>query len=153
MVRHHWRSEQEKHEFAKRLLLSIAQRGLRGPTALARLCNSRDANAEVTPQSAFRWLSGAGMPSVASMKLLAQALDVDLEWLRSGAERNGMVRSSEGATRLQRLITLLREYRTLTAAQKDVIVTLVATFSGSPQQREADFFMTFNCSLRPKWTH
>lgn len=126
----------EKQAFAARLKLALTRSAKKIDTAieLALQFNLRHPNDPITPQAAYKWLTGKARPTPDKIATLAEWLDVSPHWLHYGspdkeqsiqtARRNASQQDRQaGISEVE--ARLLERLRLLTQHQSDLVLELV----------------------------
>ncbi|WP_225984484.1 hypothetical protein [Noviherbaspirillum aerium] len=121
-------AEDERMQFSKRLQQSLDRAGQvhDSPTALARFFNSRYDGQRITVHAARKWLVGEAIPTQEKLRVLAQWLEVPLDWLRFGGDRAGTpVDRSTYSKLTPKDQAILENIRKLDNAHQEIVITLI----------------------------
>lgn len=80
-------STQQENEFAARLQSTLNEHSMpvKSAAGLARLFNAQQRlTVGISVQTAHKWLTGRAVPANEKMTMLAECLDIDLQWLHDG---------------------------------------------------------------------
>lgn len=118
----------EKQGFSRRLEDALRRSALAdaGPSRIAREFNLRYHGNPVTTQAVRKWLGGLALPGQDKMRVLAEWLDVEPQWLRFGegtAPRPG-ARQEMAAYRSEHA-TLTRKYELLNEPHRRMVHEMV----------------------------
>ena len=122
-----------KLEFAQRLCASMEAAGLQPrPAVLLNLFNTRYWGKPVTFQAVSRWLKGEAIPAQDKLVAIAEALNVEPEVLRFGAEVRRSIeqkrkRWNEGAGYFER--ETFDVFLQLPAPQRKIVREVIFAFS------------------------
>jgi len=118
--------------FAERLKLALTRSAKRitTPSELALQFNLAYAGAPITNQAAQHWLVGDNMPAPDKIETLALMLNVPPQWLRFGITERRIApktntTNAEPVAPDETEQTLLRQFRKLSAHQRELLTGLV----------------------------
>jgi len=118
----------ERLAFAERLRQSLNQAGQvpDSPTALARFFNSRYDGQPITVHAARKWLVGEAIPTQEKLRVLAQWLEVPLDWLRFGEGKAvTSVRQQAFSQYSKKDQAILENIRKLDDAHQEAVLALI----------------------------
>lgn len=132
----------ERQEFSKRLHQSLDRAGYTpdSPTALARFFNARYDGKPITVHAARKWLVGEAIPTQEKLRVLAQWLDVRVDWLRYGGENATTSNTQQAYSQFGKQDReILENIRKLDSAHQEIVLTLIQSLiragKGNPNMR------------------
>lgn len=123
--------------FSRRLIDAMrAKRMEPKPAVLLKLFNSRYTGHSVQFSSVAKWLHGESMPRQDKLRVLAEALDVDLQWLRFG-DTSEMARVGESRAMRNTQVSAqeqqaVREFLALSGERRRLVRELIAELARIP---------------------
>lgn len=118
----------ERHEFSKRLQLSLDRAGYMpdSPTALARFFNARYDGRPITVHAARKWLVGEAIPTQEKLRVLAQWLEVRSDWLRYGGDDGSTSSTQKPYSQFTKKDQeILEHIRKLDSVHQEIVLTLI----------------------------
>lgn len=119
----------ERLHFAQRLRESLDRAGQApdSPTALARFFNARYEGPPITVHAARKWLVGEAIPTQEKLRVLANWLQVPLDWLRFGGDNTRPAEEPRGgySELSHKDRAILDNIRRLDDTHQDIVLTLI----------------------------